>query len=218
MLYGFTLASLVLKASGLHADVFLAVFPNWYWLFGQTLLGARWVLRKRVWARQCQLQEDINCICSWASKWQLRLNPSKCEALAITRKRSPLVYTYCINNITLPWRSVVKYLRRCSYQFSSSDHCNIVVARATRCSNFLCHTIWGVTTAAKAMACKYIIRSLLQYSYQVWNDISMLKKVQQWAAHRLCDSRWVLYTLTYLVKILWHLDKWVKVATFVNSL
>lgn len=52
----------------------------------------------------CDLfQEDIDCICSWASKWQLRLNLSTCEALAITRKRSPLVYTYCINNVPLSW-------------------------------------------------------------------------------------------------------------------
>ena len=37
-----------------------------------------------------QLQKDIHDVCSWAKKWQLKLNPSKCEALAITRKRLPL--------------------------------------------------------------------------------------------------------------------------------
>ena len=43
------------------------------------------------------IQEGLNGVCSWADKWQLRLNPSKCEPLAITRKRSPLVY----NNIII---------------------------------------------------------------------------------------------------------------------
>ena len=53
------------------------------------------------------IQEDLNGVCSWANKWQLT---SKCEALAITRKRSPLVYTYYINSAPLSWRSVVRYL------------------------------------------------------------------------------------------------------------
>ena len=36
-----------------------------------------------------RLQEDLNCVSSWADKWQLKLNASKCEALLISRKCSP---------------------------------------------------------------------------------------------------------------------------------
>ena len=35
----------------------------------------------------CQLlQEDLDHICDWANKWQLRLNASKCKALLISNK------------------------------------------------------------------------------------------------------------------------------------
>ena len=83
------------------------------------------------------IQEDLNGVCSWANKWQLRLNPSKCEALAITRKRSLLVYTYYINSAPLSWRSVVRYLGiYINSTLSWSDRCKVVAAKATKCLNF----------------------------------------------------------------------------------
>ena len=39
------------------------------------------------------LQDDLSCICDWSLRWQLKLNPSKCEALNITNKRSPIPFT-----------------------------------------------------------------------------------------------------------------------------
>ena len=149
------------------------------------------------------IQEDLNGVCSWANKWQLRLNPSKCEALAITRKRSPLVYTYYINSAPLSWRSVVRYLGiYINSTLSWSDHCKVVAAKATKCLNFLRHTMWGATPAAKAMAYKCIIRPLMEYSCQVWNpftdkDISMLEKVQRRASRWACGSRWVPHSLAW---------------------
>ena len=39
----------------------------------------------------CQLlQDDLDLICGWAKKWQLRLNVSKYEALLISNKRRPM--------------------------------------------------------------------------------------------------------------------------------
>lgn len=43
--------------------------------------------------KDCEiLQNDLHLLCSWALKWQLKLNICKCKALQITRK--PLVFTY----------------------------------------------------------------------------------------------------------------------------
>ena len=59
----------------------------------------------------CQLlQEDLDQICSWANKWQLRLNASKCEALLISNKRKAISFEYFVNHSPLAWRSTVKYL------------------------------------------------------------------------------------------------------------
>ena len=47
--------------------------------------------------KECSsLQNDLTAISSWASRWQLKLNPTKCEALMITNKRKPIPFTYPI--------------------------------------------------------------------------------------------------------------------------
>ena len=43
-----------------------------------------------------QLQEDLNSILLWAICWQLHLNPSKCEALLISKKRNPVKAPYVL--------------------------------------------------------------------------------------------------------------------------
>ena len=36
------------------------------------------------------LQADLDSVCNWCNLWQMRLNPSKCEALCISNKHLPL--------------------------------------------------------------------------------------------------------------------------------
>ena len=55
-------------------------------------------------------QRDLDLIASWCSKWQMRLNVSKCDLLCISNKRLPSKPSYYINNHNLKWVSSVKYL------------------------------------------------------------------------------------------------------------
>ena len=128
------------------------------------------------------LQENILIVCFWANKWQLKLNPSKCETLAIIRKRLPLAYTYYINDAPLQWKSLVRYLGVYINFLSWSNHCKVVAAKATKRLNYLHHTMWGATPAAKALAYTCIIRPIMEYGCQVWNpfadkDVEMFEKV-----------------------------------------
>jgi len=53
----------------------------------------------------------FKAISSWASYWQLKLNPSKCEALMITNnKHKSISFTYFVNNQSISWSNMVKYL------------------------------------------------------------------------------------------------------------
>ena len=56
------------------------------------------------------LQDDLAAIYHWTNRWQLRLNPNKCEALAITNKCIQLIYIYHIDQQPISWRDSVKYL------------------------------------------------------------------------------------------------------------
>ena len=145
----------------------------------------------------CQLlQEDLDHICDWANKWQLRLNASKCEALLISNKRRAISFEYFVNHSPLAWRSTVKYLGvLLRSNLSWSDHCKHVSAKASKTLNFLSHTLWGATTVAKSMTYKYLVRPLLEYACMVWNphtvsDKTSLEYVQRRAARWACGSRW----------------------------
>ena len=104
------------------------------------------------------LQEDLDCICDWADKWQLRLDASKCEAFLISIKRKKISNNYFINHSLLSWKSSVKYL---GVFFQSnllwSHHCKYVAAKASKSLNFLRHTLWGATTEAKSMVYKSLV-------------------------------------------------------------
>ena len=46
-------------------------------------------------------QQDLDSIAVWCSKWQMRLNVSKCELLCVSNKRAPTKPSYHINNYNL---------------------------------------------------------------------------------------------------------------------
>jgi len=62
--------------------------------------------------------------------------------------------------------------------------------KASKCLNFLRHTLWGVTCEAKSMAYKSLVRPILEYACTVWSphtaaDKSTLEHVQR------CAAQWV---------------------------
>ena len=48
-----------------------------------------------------QLQRDLAELEKWAKVWQMEFNPLKCELLTITNQRSPLKFTYHINDVPI---------------------------------------------------------------------------------------------------------------------
>ncbi|CAB4012387.1 Hypothetical predicted protein, partial [Paramuricea clavata] len=47
------------------------------------------------------LQEDLSCLCDWCKDWNMDFNTSKCKALNISKKKSPTVWNYQLNNESL---------------------------------------------------------------------------------------------------------------------
>ena len=57
-----------------------------------------------------QLQNDLILLEKWAKVWQIQFNPSKCEFLPVTNKKSPLKFTYHINEVAIKAVQNAKYL------------------------------------------------------------------------------------------------------------
>ena len=135
------------------------------------------------------LQEDLNSVYLWSDRWQLRL---KCEALSITNKNCPITTTYTVNGVPLPWSTSVHYLGlHITSNLCWSKHC---VAKATKCLNYLRHTLWDATPQVKSLAFRCVVCPIMEYGCQLWNsftqkDIQLLETIQRRAAHWVCGRR-----------------------------
>ena len=144
-------------------------------------------------------------VTSWSDRWQLNLNPAKCEALAITNKRHPVNYTYYIYQKAIDWRNVVRYLGvYIDSKLNWSGHCQIVSSKATKALNCLRLSMFGCSSEAKCKAYKAIVRPILEYASIVWSphtakEIKRLESIQNRAAHWACGSRWLPDTLRWSV-------------------
>ena len=140
------------------------------------------------------LQEDLNSVYFWSDRWQLRLSPPKCEALSITNKRCPITTTYTVNGVPLRWSTSVRYLGlHITSNLCWSKHCVIIAAKATKCLNYLRHTLWGATPQVNSLAFRCVVRPIMEYGCQLWNpftqkDIQLLETIQRRAACWVCGS------------------------------
>ena len=161
------------------------------------------------------LHDDLSRIYNWSIRWQLHLNPNKCEAINITNKRTPVSFTYLIGSQPISWVSKVRYLGVViNSKLNWSDHCQKIVQKASLCLNRLRRAMYGCTDVAKSLAYKALVRPCLEYGCTVWSpytikNINLLESVQRRAARWIkskYDSslyRWTKSTDDCLEELKW---------------
>ena len=141
------------------------------------------------------LQDNLNSFLDWCSRWQMSLQPHKCEALCISNKRLLVQFTYYCSVYPLRWSKSVRYLGVVvNNRLTRSDQCRSVCSKATGVLNLLRRKLYCCSTTAKSRAFCALVLPILQYSCQVWlphyqKDISILELVQRRAAHWVCNSK-----------------------------
>jgi len=139
------------------------------------------------------------------------LSPQKCEALCITNKRKPVMFTYFINGQPVHWTNLVKYLQiHINGKLQWSGHCQTVASKATRVLNILRCSMFGCNSEVKCRAYKTIVRPLLEYACVVWSphtmkDMNLLEAVQRRAAHWACSSSQSGLNLMMITSCVYHL-------------
>ena len=134
------------------------------------------------------LQTDIVRLVDWATLWQLRFNPEKCETMRITYSRDRSVPSYIMGSRITP----VKYTKDLGILISSdlswSAQIHAVVLKANRSS--------GVASNVEAFSTLYktLVRPILEYAVPVWcpylvKDILALEKVQRRASRLVLGQR-----------------------------
>ena len=136
------------------------------------------------------LQEDLNSLAEWESKWGMAFHPQKCSVLSIKRSRSPVKYSYRLKGHVLDLQDSTKYL---GVDIQSSLSWKTHIDRITKKSNsmlgFLRRNVRSCSEETKANAyfSMTMVRSNLEYCSSVWSphhkdQIHKIEMVQRRAA------------------------------------
>ena len=136
------------------------------------------------------LQLDIDQLLSWASKWQLRFNPDKCEVSSVTHKLDFSLPTYSLGT-SLKSVKHIKTIKDLGITVSSdlpwSDQVNVTVNKANKLLGLVHRTVGSSNSGAFSALYKSLVRPVLEYAAPVWNpylvkDVLALERVQRRAS------------------------------------
>ncbi len=154
------------------------------------------------------LQQDLSHLLSWANKWQMDFNTSKCKVLTISLKKHPVHYAYCMGNDFLEHVPSHGYLGvTISSNLHWSEHCQDIASKATRTLNVVRRTLHPCTKEVKERAYQTLVRPKLEYASAAWNpytatDIKRIEQVQRNAARFVCNEYTRTAQVTNLVNSL----------------
>lgn len=134
------------------------------------------------------LQQDLEKINEWCTKWHMKLNAKKTVYMTFTRKKYPHTSSYNLNSVPLKQVSDYKYL---GVYFTSflrwQRHVDYVAAKAGKVLGFLRRNAKTFPVPTKELLYKTNVRPLLEYACTVWDppakrDIDKLESIQNLAA------------------------------------
>lgn len=137
------------------------------------------------------LQYDLHQLEQWETKWDMQFNPSKCQVIQITKRKTVIPTKYLLHNTTLETVPSAKYLGiTISNDLTWNKHINNITTKANQTLGFLRRNIKVHSERLKSTAYKTLVRPQLEYSSTVWSPytgtlIDQIESVQRRAA------RWV---------------------------
>ena len=85
-----------------------------------------------------QLQDDLHSLEKWESDWCMEFNPSKCNVIRVTRRRTPFKFQNKLHGKVLETADTTKYLRiNLSHDLRWNYHVNEITTKANKTLNFL---------------------------------------------------------------------------------
>lgn len=116
------------------------------------------------------LQDDLNKLQEWESRWQMNFHPEKCIVIRITNKRNPLIRNYQLHGHTLEAVEHGKYLGvTVKHDLQWKTHINQTVGKASRTLGFLRRNLGRCKPEVKANAYITMVRPTLEYASTVWD-------------------------------------------------
>lgn len=140
------------------------------------------------------LQNDLDKLALWETKWKMSFHPDKCNVLTISRKNNTIPTSYKLHGHTLKTVESAKYLG-CTFtsDLRWNDHVNNICNKANRTIGFLKRNLNIGSTTVKQNAYKALVRPLVEYASPVWDpyhqtEIDRIEMVQRRAARYVTNS------------------------------
>ena len=117
------------------------------------------------------LQKDLDTLTQWAQIWLMKFNASKCVHLTITRKKSPLITTYTIDNSIIQQNKSAKYLGvTITDNLSWSEHITNITNKANSIRALLQRNLSHCPLSVKSTCYTTYVRPILEYASTVWSS------------------------------------------------
>ena len=156
------------------------------------------------------LQSDLDALCSWEEKWQMKFNKNKCHVMHITNKTKPISYNYKMSSTTLSAVQEYPYLGvTIQNNLKWSSHINKICSKANKTLGLLKRNINKCTRETKEIAYFSLVRPHLEYASPAWDphyvkDVRSIEYIQRRSARFVKSD----YRLTSSVTAMLHDLSW----------
>ena len=157
------------------------------------------------------LQEDLDRLQEWESKWKMEFHPSKCQILRVTNKRKQVTGQYNIHGHDLEVVSSAKYLGLhidCKLNFNS--HVDTTVKKANSVTGFLRRNFKHCSRHIKQATYFTYVRPVVEYAATAWDphtqrNINKIEMVQRRCARYVTgDFNQTSSVTAMLNNLQWH--------------
>ena len=139
------------------------------------------------------MQKTLTNMDTWTQHNNIRFNASKCKALTITRKKSPLNFIYKLDNVELERVSTEKDVGvNITNSLTWNTHIHAITAKANKLLGLLKRTCPLLNdVSARRSLYLALVKSQLSYATQVWSPDKIALKTQIERVQRRA-TRWIL--------------------------
>lgn len=137
------------------------------------------------------LQADLKTLEKWESDWDMEFNPSKCQVIHVTKRKTPIPSQYFLHGVLLDSVSSAKYLGvDVAGDLSWDAHVNRISSKANQTLGFLRRNIKVKSKPLRTLAYQTLVRPQLEYGSEIWSPHTKLLIDQVEAVQRRA-ARWI---------------------------
>ena len=108
--------------------------------------------------------KDLDQLCSWKRRWQMKFNTEKCFTLKVSNSHSPFTHSYSLNNTPLAETTSHTYLGvELSNNLKWNKHVDHITAKGNRSLGFINCNLNRCTEDIKSLAYRSLVRPSLEY-------------------------------------------------------